>query len=85
MSVALYPGDIKTGSHVCEVASTKDDRRESQKLSKDYSLDCKSFHQSAYHPLSTKELNRIKRYHTVDIDTDFIANFNYNFMNDNVI
>lgn len=28
-------------------------------------------------PLSGKELNRIKRYHTVDLNTDFIANFNY--------
>ena len=27
--------------------------------------------------LSAKELNRIKRYYTVDLNTDFIANFNF--------
>lgn len=30
-------------------------------------------------------IDRIKRYCSVDIDTDFIANFNYDFLNDNII
>ena len=86
-SVALY-GNIKTENRFGEVASlsiTQDNGRESQKLSKNSSLNRKMFHQSADLPLSTRELNRIKRYHTVDIDTNFRANFNYDFSNDNGI
>ena len=36
-------------------------------------------------PLSLGAIDRIKRHCSVDIDTDFIANFNYDFLNDNII
>ena len=63
--------------------NTEDNGRARQKLSDDCSFKHKM---SADHqPLSVRELSRIKRYHTVDIDTDFIANFNHDFINDNVI
>ena len=36
-------------------------------------------------PLSLGAIDSIKRYCSVDIDTDFIANFNYDFLNDNIM
>lgn len=64
------------------VSNTKDNGRASRKPSESYSLNRKM---SAECPISMRELNRIKGYHTVNIDTDFIVNFNHDFMNDNVI
>ena len=44
-----------------------------------------AFFSLAKPPLSPLEMDRVKRYFNVDIDTDFIAHFNYNFFNDNII
>lgn len=75
--------------HVVGEAEDCDDENElsSTALSKCCSEDLLLSSVNYESPLSLGAIaiDRIKRYCSVDIDTDFIANFNYDFLNDNII
>ena len=70
------------------VAEVEDSDNDSEiELSNSASCKCCSedFLVSLVNPLSFGAIDRIKRYCSVDVDTDFVANFNYDFLNDNII
>ena len=84
-TVTVSSSSVENGNHSFNVAgevgagrNTNDNDRERKPvISKSDSLIHQIMFSVSDPLLSASELNRIRTYCTVDIDTDFIANFNY--------